>query len=595
MTALTPPKLTPLVTQNADVLRLIKAGGHTTKTAMARDLGRDQSAFGKTIALLTGEGWVAWPALTEAGETALATMDGAPPANDGANPVRPAVGLTHADIVPNPNQPRKKFTDEDIAELAVSIREQGLVQPLLVRPFAGEPDAALSVEGLAAQAHQLVAGERRWRAIGKLIEAGEWADDQPVPVVIRDMTDAEVAVISLVENLQRQDMTYLEEAVAFERLRVELDMPTQEIADKVGKTQRFVQQRLQLLELSAAEKAQLDEGTLSIRDARQRLANRPEPLNLNPAELMIVAELIAAATPDGGKPTYWNKVECSPQAVEWIPDGLKALITVDGPAYLDGRFYVRLANHTAFDRITAAHPELLADPAAAALAIRARAFGADKAEQAAADGRHITSWLNGPFALSAEGQAILDQREEEARQRAITEAEHAAAAQVHAARLAKANAATASPTDLSGLVFSRGHKAEAVKELLDVAGAALPWRFVEPEPGRGPGRLLDADGNQVDLEQAWGGADKSLRLKLVMAAVNAAAELEPEVEAAAIDPATTVAFECKTCGDTFDAAPDDPDCATCGTSAMRVDLADQHPRAEDVEYDAESEAEDVNA
>jgi ParB/RepB/Spo0J family partition protein len=571
--------LTPLVIQNAEVLRRMAAGEVTTKTELGAALGRTQSNFSKTLARLTAEGWIDWPHLTPAGDAALAAVDGAPRAVAEANPVRDPIGLPHADIVPNPNQPRRKFDAEYIDGLAASIREQGLLQPLLVRPFPGEPGAP------TAQAHSLVAGECRWRAIGQLITAGDWPEDQPVPVVIRAMTDAEVAVVALVENLQRQDMTYLEEAHAFQRLHVDLGFSTQEIADKVGKTQRFVQQRLQLLELTDAEKAQLDEGTLSIRQARERLANRPEPLNLTPAELLVVAEVIAAANPDG-KATYWSKAGCDPAAAASpLYALLRAdLVTISGPAYLDGRFYVSIANHTLFERIAAEHPGIVAaDPERrqALMGVRARFANADKAEQADDTGAHLTGFLNGPFALSPEGQAIVDQREDEKRQNAVEEAEQAAAHELHARRLAKAQEQVA---DADALSWTPPH---VFQEVLAATGSDLPWTFVEPQPGHGPGRLVDANGREVDLEMRWGGADKSLRLKMIMAAINAAAALAARVEAAgpAGAPPVPVSFRCETCGDEFESDPSDPDCATCGAPAVRVEVAADD--ADDVEEERE--------
>lgn len=565
--------LTPLVIQNAEVLRRIAAGQAHSKAALAAALGRDQSAFGKTIKLLTSEGFVEWPRLTPAGVTALAVLDGQVPAAEPAeaNPVRAdAEGVPHGRIFPDPNQPRKKFSAEDIAELSVSIRERGLLQRLLVRPMTEDLATALGVE--VEGNFVLTAGERRWRAIGVLIDQDYWAADFPVPADVRPMTEAEVALAALVENMQRQDMTYLEEAHAFQRLHIELGMPTQEIADKVGKTQRFVQQRLQLLELSADEKTQLDAGTLSIRDARQRLANRPDPLNLIPAELVVVAELIAAANPDV-KANYWTKAEVDPKADTYPLFALlrTGLIKVTGPAHNDGRFYAEVGDFAMFDRIAAEHPDLIpADRKSAVLAARARLAGSDAAEQAEADGVNLCGFLNGPFSLTAEGEAVVDLRETEARQRASDLARAQAAAQLHADRLATACARVDTPAKLAELVFSQGHKAETVIDVLSVAGARLPWRYVEPTPGRGSGKLVDADGHTIDLNQDWGDAAKGLRLKLIMAAVNAAAELEPVIDTPDADPAPGVLFRCETCGDEFESEPADPTCSTCNTAAVAI-------------------------
>ena len=122
-----------------------------------------------------------------------------------------------ADIVPNPLQPRRSFTDDELTELAASIRENGLLQPLVVRPAPGSADR-----------FELVAGERRYRAIASL----GWED---VPVLVRDATDDTLLVLALVENLQREALSPLEEAEGYRALSDRFSMSQSDIARAVGK------------------------------------------------------------------------------------------------------------------------------------------------------------------------------------------------------------------------------------------------------------------------------------------------------------------------------------------------------------------------
>src|ERR1041385_5348881 len=118
-------------------------------------------------------------------------------------------------IKPSPFQPRRAFDEQKIAELAASIREQGLIQPLVVRR---KPDG-----------FELIAGERRWRAAMK-------AGLTEVPVIIRDATDNEALQLALVENLQREDLTPIEEAAGYQRLQQEFQWTQEQMADKIGKS-----------------------------------------------------------------------------------------------------------------------------------------------------------------------------------------------------------------------------------------------------------------------------------------------------------------------------------------------------------------------
>ena len=126
------------------------------------------------------------------------------------------VKLKLSEIEPNKNQPRKNFDEEALAELAHSIELHGVIQPLLVRPM---------IDG----SYQLVAGERRWRA-------SRMAGLTEVPVLIKDFTDAEVAEVALVENLQREDLNPIEAATAMKQLMVDYKLTQDELAERIGKS-----------------------------------------------------------------------------------------------------------------------------------------------------------------------------------------------------------------------------------------------------------------------------------------------------------------------------------------------------------------------
>ena len=163
-------------------------------------------------------------------------------------------------IRPSLLQPRRNFADGELGELAQSIREKGILQPLLVRPLA-EEDAEASFE--------LVAGERRWRAAQR-------AGLHQVPIVVRSLNDAEVLEIALVENLQREDLSALEEAEAYTRLMREFGRSQASLAEAVGKSRSHVANTIRLLSLPKSVRLMLEAKTISPGHARALLA-LPDP------------------------------------------------------------------------------------------------------------------------------------------------------------------------------------------------------------------------------------------------------------------------------------------------------------------------------
>jgi ParB family chromosome partitioning protein len=150
-------------------------------------------------------------------------------------------------------QPRQNFDQESLQELADSIRSQGIVQPVVVRPEGDH--------------FELVAGERRWRA-------AQLAGLQKVPAVIRELDARSAAAIALIENIQREDLNPLEEAHAFLRLIEEFDLTHQQVADSVGRSRAAVSNLLRLLDLADPVKQQVNQGLLDMGHARALLALR---------------------------------------------------------------------------------------------------------------------------------------------------------------------------------------------------------------------------------------------------------------------------------------------------------------------------------
>jgi ParB family chromosome partitioning protein len=166
--------------------------------------------------------------------------------------------LPVAFLKPGRFQPRRHFDEAALDELAGSIRQHGLLQPILVRPVAGAVDS-----------YEIIAGERRWRAAQK-------AALHDVPVIVQTLTDTQALEIALVENLQRQDLSALEEAEGYQRLSDEFGHSHAELGGLVGKSRSHVANMLRLLALPDAVKAMVQSGDLSAGHARA-LLNAPEP------------------------------------------------------------------------------------------------------------------------------------------------------------------------------------------------------------------------------------------------------------------------------------------------------------------------------
>ena len=180
------------------------------------------------------------------------------------------------DIEPNREQPRKQFDEEALAELSDSIARHGVLQPLLVRPM---PDGG----------YQLVAGERRWRA-------SRMAGLTEVPVVIRDLTDSQVAELALVENLQRENLNPLEEANGYKELSEKFGYTQEKISEIIGKSRPAIGNALRLLALPEEIRDMIENGVLSAGHGKALLTAEDEKVMVALAKLAAEKELSVRET-----------------------------------------------------------------------------------------------------------------------------------------------------------------------------------------------------------------------------------------------------------------------------------------------------------
>lgn len=184
---------------------------------------------------------------------------------------QPVTRLPLQRVEPNPDQPRSTFDEEELAALADSIREHGILQPLAVRETGNGY-------------YQIIAGERRWRA-------ARLAGLHEVPVVVLDVDDREVMELALVENLQRQDLNPMEEAEGYQKLINDYGLTQERVAARVGKSRPAVANALRLLALPEEVRAAVCEGTLSPGHARAVLSLPGEKLQRDAAQRIIALRL----------------------------------------------------------------------------------------------------------------------------------------------------------------------------------------------------------------------------------------------------------------------------------------------------------------
>lgn len=235
------------------------------KLGSGRGLGRGLSALMSDVALET-----------DARETVSQTR-------------RPEMTIPVEQISPNPDQPRRRFSDDELKELAASIKEKGIIQPLIVRRMANET-------------YQIVAGERRWRA-------AQLAQLHEVPVVVRELDDTEVLEFAIIENVQREDLNPLEEGAGYQQLMERFGHTQEKLAEAMGKSRSYIANLMRLLQLPEDVKELLRSGSLSSGHARALITSE----NASALAKRVVAEGLSvreteklAKAPLGG-----NKVEKS--------------------------------------------------------------------------------------------------------------------------------------------------------------------------------------------------------------------------------------------------------------------------------------------
>ena len=220
----------------------------------------------------------------------------------------------------NPRNPRRTFSDSELGELAASIHERGIIQPILVRAIRGQPDA-----------YEIIAGERRWRAAQR-------AGLHDVPIVLIEASDKESLELAIIENVQRTDLNAIEEAMGYDALATEFKHSQDEIAQIVGKSRSHVANTLRLLKLSDVVKGYIRSGKLTAGHARM-LLGQPNAEEL--AEEIIdrglnVRQVEALARKDGKaqardlKPKKNAKKDADTLALEKrVSDALGLVVSVD--------------------------------------------------------------------------------------------------------------------------------------------------------------------------------------------------------------------------------------------------------------------------
>ena len=228
-------------------------------------------------------------------------------------------------IVPTPLQPRTVFREENIDELVLSIKEHGIIQPLICRKNG--------------EKFELIAGERRWRAAQKvgLAEA---------PVIVRDATDQDVLELALIENLQREDLNPIEEAVAFAKLAKEFGLRQEDIAQKVGKSRAAIANSMRLLDLAPDVQSWLTQDRISVGHAKVLLSLKSHAEQSLIAEEIIKRQLTVRAAENLVAQHFTINGSSKPKRGQATPSGGTPAIA---PAiqHLQNRLQQHLATHVA--------------------------------------------------------------------------------------------------------------------------------------------------------------------------------------------------------------------------------------------------------
>lgn len=546
------PDFPAVVHTYTDALRILRERGASSPAEIAnltervlsnvrRDLPKLESAG---VVIIAGADNAPLVDITDKGLKWVAGQDVAEGLTDEPGSSTAGTGLItalHFEMRPDPEQARKDWDSEeakaDFEALKHNIRVYGLKQNLIIR--LNHEDDGPAAFGTEPQANSfiIVAGERRWRAIGELIEEGHWPADKPIPAMLEDGTPAEIRAVSLIENLLRRNLNPIEKANGYTELAAQLVRDGMEegkvnghIAGLISKTPEHVQQHRRLLQLDATDQERMTLGKddlrrLTLREARRNLAAKAEAaekaaqLADTPLAIRLAyAEFIHRRSTEANY--TWADLIVQPDARE--SETGKALAELDWVRFTEGpRTYGSdtIGHFTASQGYNA--PRLFDWQYSDDKAVRDAGLVALREEaKAATTGGYATAWLNPPSERTPEGQALydeaqarseanrIDQKAREEREQEMRNLWRAARAR-HAERLAQAHAAPVQA---------------APEETMQIAadiGRPLPWTATAD------GKVLDAKGRQIMTFGNYNGcSDQGLvTAQLIVVAANGAAGL----------------------------------------------------------------------
>lgn len=257
---------------------------------------------------------------------------------------RPDMMVPVEDITPNPNQPRRNFDAAALKDLADSIRQKGIIQPLILRPISG------------STRFQIVAGERRWRA-------AQIAQLHAVPAILRNFSDAEVLEIAIIENIQRAELNAIEEALAYRQLMDRFGHTQEKVAEALSRSRSHIANLLRLLSLPEDVQSMVASGTLSAGHARA-LITLPNPLEialkvvgkgLSVRETEDLVRKSAAADLKPRRASRRNEKDADTRALEAdLSAGLKMAVRIDHDVSGGGRLTITYRNLDQLDLLCSA-------------------------------------------------------------------------------------------------------------------------------------------------------------------------------------------------------------------------------------------------
>jgi len=242
---------------------------------------------------------------------------------------------------PNPRNPRRTFTETELAELAASVKERGIIQPILARAVRGANDS-----------FEIIAGERRWRAAQR-------AGLHDVPVVVIEATDEQSLEFAIIENVQRADLNAIEEAMGYEKLAIEFEHSQEDIAQIVGKSRSHVANTMRLLKLPEPVKAHIRDGKLSAGHARvlvsqenaEKLAEEIIARGLNVRQVEALTQESATKDRPARKARQAPGKDADTRALEKrLSDALGLTVTIDH-ALGQGTVHIRYRDYEQLDEV----------------------------------------------------------------------------------------------------------------------------------------------------------------------------------------------------------------------------------------------------